>query len=376
MGMTGDQSLGQARELYQAGKKIDARDVLVKAVISDPHNADLWFGLSYCIDDLPKKQDCLERVLFLNKDHPRARVLLEELLLLEFEQSQMPPVNLNTTIPAQPITTPPRKVTRTGVPEQIIANGISIEKPVAVGTRLNTTPIPDGLMIQTGMQAQQKAITAFTVVLAGIFLATFAAEYLPFRGISRQIYFSLVALISLISLILIFLKFRSSETWSKALRRGYGEKMVGSLLESLDTDHVIAHDVQTGYGTINHLIICKNGNVILIDVKTDMGRVSVQHGRLSINGRKQGQEFYWQTLRNSEYIRDEFSRLVGIKVHVTPVIVFTHAYVPYLPAFSQVFLMNQKYILRFIEGSGPQKYARAIWSKREALMTFLSQPLW
>ena len=61
--------LDKARLLFKENKPVEARNVLINAVRNDPKNPDIWFGLSYCLDDAEQKKDCLERVLMLSPSH-------------------------------------------------------------------------------------------------------------------------------------------------------------------------------------------------------------------------------------------------------------------------------------------------------------------
>ncbi len=81
--MTAESELEKARQLFGQGKRDEARNILVKAVRNDPRNQVVWFGLSFCVDDPQQKKDCLEKVLLLSPDHPKAKVMLEQLLIGE-----------------------------------------------------------------------------------------------------------------------------------------------------------------------------------------------------------------------------------------------------------------------------------------------------
>jgi tetratricopeptide (TPR) repeat protein len=81
--MEAESELEKARSLFGQGNRVEAKNVLIKAVRNNPRNPVIWFGLSFCVDDSQQKKDCLEKVLHLSPDHPKARSLLEQLLIGE-----------------------------------------------------------------------------------------------------------------------------------------------------------------------------------------------------------------------------------------------------------------------------------------------------
>jgi hypothetical protein len=104
--------------------------------------------------------------------------------------------------------------------------------------------------------------------------------------------------------------------------------------------------------------------------------VIIQNNDILINDKRPERDFLKQSLWNANLIRDEFSTILGFTPRVTPVLVFTNAFVPYLPIIQKVFILNKKYLLRFITASQPQKNSLKIWQKKEALIEFLNQPRW
>jgi|FLYN01.1.fsa_nt_gi tetratricopeptide (TPR) repeat protein len=82
---------GMVREginAYRAGKKEEARALLLRAVEIDQYNEQAWLWLSAVVDSPEEQRTCLENVLTINPNNERARQGLE---LLSKEPSAAPP---------------------------------------------------------------------------------------------------------------------------------------------------------------------------------------------------------------------------------------------------------------------------------------------
>ncbi len=62
-----------AIEAFKAGRRADARNLLSRAVLSDPHSEQAWLWLAGAVDDPLQQRDCLERVLAINPANQAAR---------------------------------------------------------------------------------------------------------------------------------------------------------------------------------------------------------------------------------------------------------------------------------------------------------------
>jgi hypothetical protein len=60
-------------EAFKAGRREDARNLLSRAVRSDPHSEQAWLWLAGTVDDPAHQRDCLERVLAINPASQPAR---------------------------------------------------------------------------------------------------------------------------------------------------------------------------------------------------------------------------------------------------------------------------------------------------------------
>jgi len=70
--MMGDE-LRQGIAALKAGRRAEARQLLIQAVSANPKDAAAWLWLSRCVDDADRRQECLERALHLAPADESAR---------------------------------------------------------------------------------------------------------------------------------------------------------------------------------------------------------------------------------------------------------------------------------------------------------------
>jgi tetratricopeptide (TPR) repeat protein len=64
---------------FQSGDREKAARILARALQINPRDADAWYWLSACVDDLEKKRYCLQRVLLIDPEYLKARWRLDRL---------------------------------------------------------------------------------------------------------------------------------------------------------------------------------------------------------------------------------------------------------------------------------------------------------
>ena len=75
---------------------------------------------------------------------------------------------------------------------------------------------------------------------------------------------------------------------------------LGEILSRLDPDEYKIYDeIQTPYGKIDHVVIKSNGGVFLIEVKPQLGKVTVKNGTLLIDGKKGEKNLVREARRNT-----------------------------------------------------------------------------
>lgn len=92
--MTSAELLRQAVEAARAGRKVEARDLFIQVVDSEPRNEIAWMWLTGLVDDLEDKIVACENVLAINPANEKVKAYLQKLL----QQREVPkPVLLNST---------------------------------------------------------------------------------------------------------------------------------------------------------------------------------------------------------------------------------------------------------------------------------------
>jgi hypothetical protein len=153
----------------------------------------------------------------------------------------------------------------------------------------------------------------------------------------------------------------------RAIRGAKGEEKVGSILESLGTDYLVIHDVVSPYGNIDHIVISKQNGIFLLETKAHGGRVSVNDGRLLVNGHDPEKDFIAQCLNNTYWLREKIQSLTGFQVWITPVLVFTNAFVERTAPIKGVTIVNKKFLLNILQRSNTKAQNLAVWENREKI---------
>ncbi len=81
--LPGSELLRQAVSLVKSGEKSKARVILASLVNDEPLNETAWLWLSVCVETDKQKIECLNRVLSINPNHPKAKQALVRLGLVE-----------------------------------------------------------------------------------------------------------------------------------------------------------------------------------------------------------------------------------------------------------------------------------------------------
>ena len=83
-------NLEQAVSALKSGQRTRARQLLINIVREDPKHAPAWYVLSFVVDELQHKIDCLQRVVKYAPAHNKAQALLQELELSNHGDSSNP----------------------------------------------------------------------------------------------------------------------------------------------------------------------------------------------------------------------------------------------------------------------------------------------
>ena len=163
----------------------------------------------------------------------------------------------------------------------------------------------------------------------------------------------------------------------RATRGAVAEEKVGDILDELlaisADDYLVLHDVKCPYGNIDHIVICRAGPVFLIETKAHGGRVEVQGDILLINDKNPEKNFISQTLRNTYWLRDEINTVTGTTPWITPIIVFSNAFVKPSKPIKGIRIINKKYLLQVITGwNHPNSLPVKAWEQKEKILSRFS----
>lgn len=165
---------------------------------------------------------------------------------------------------------------------------------------------------------------------------------------------------------------RKKKEERRAVRGAIAEERVGDLLEELSEDYCVFHDIESPYGNIDHIVLGKYSGVFLIETKSHGGKVSIVDGRLLVNGKLPEKDFIAQALMNTYWLRDRISEIVGVKVWITPIIVFTNAFVSPTKPVKGVSVINKKYLHDLINKTNRSGVTAAkLWEIREDIEEIL-----
>jgi hypothetical protein len=158
----------------------------------------------------------------------------------------------------------------------------------------------------------------------------------------------------------------------RADRGAAAEEVIGELLSDLGEDFFVLNDITSSYGNIDHIVIGKNNGVFLIETKAHGGRVEILSDGLKVNEKPPEKDFIAQALNNTYWLRGEIEKVTGNKVWITPVLVFTNAFVPAGKPIRGVYVVNKKFLPNILHRSSKSSTdLLAVWDMRWQLGTHL-----
>jgi hypothetical protein len=153
----------------------------------------------------------------------------------------------------------------------------------------------------------------------------------------------------------------------RAIRGAKGEERIGTDLDDLGEDYLVIHDVTSPYGNIDHIVISQQNGVFLIETKAHGGRVSAVNGRLLVNGHEPEKDFIAQALRNTYWLRDRIRDATDVEIWITPIVVFSNAFVERATPIKGVTVTNRKFIRDILQRPNSRVYNPSIWENREKI---------
>ncbi len=86
--------------------------------------------------------------------------------------------------------------------------------------------------------------------------------------------------------------------------------------------------------------------IFLPETRSHRGPVSTTGRKILVNGREPEIDFVAQAFKNSYWLRNEMERLLKVKPWITPVVVFTNAFVKFGRPVKGVRVVNCKFLLQ------------------------------
>ena len=157
----------------------------------------------------------------------------------------------------------------------------------------------------------------------------------------------------------------------RAIRGAVAEEMIEQILDQLDDEHFILHDIESNFGNIDHVVLSKNHGVFLIETKSHGGKVTVVDGKIRVNGNWPEKDFISQTIRNTYWLAEQLRLITSITAWVNASIVFTNAFVERSRPIKGITVTNKKFLLSNIRQARKPLPAQ-IWDARETVAARLT----
>ncbi len=307
-----DELITQGIAMVQAGDKKQARQLLGEAIRKYPDDERSWGWFYNVAENDTERLRCIKEVLRINPNNERAKQLLEKL------------------------------------------RG-SVQSSTEAGK-------------STREMANTRRKSAVWIALIGI---SVIAIFLFILTHSQVIMGSGVGLILLLVLFIISRSVlersvdRKLKEEKRAIRGAKAEELIGELLDGLPEDYLVLNDIESPYGNIDHIVISKTNGIFLIETKAHGGKVKVDRDTLLVNGKLPEKDFIAQALKNSYWLKEEISSLIGPTLWITPVLVFANAFVSPTKPVKGVKIVNKKYLISALSHQGSRNAMNAqIWEQR------------
>jgi hypothetical protein len=151
----------------------------------------------------------------------------------------------------------------------------------------------------------------------------------------------------------------------RAIRGARAEEKIGEMLAELPEGYFVLHDIGSPYGNIDHIVISRSNGVFLIETKSHGGKITVEGDTLLVNSKLPEKDFIAQALNNSFWLKKEISDLIGPTPWITPILVFTNAFVVPSKPIKNVRIINKKHLISALTRQGSRNSSNdQIWEQR------------
>lgn len=296
--------LQQAANLLKIGRKYEAYQLIVTVIQQEPRNKIAWYGLSWCFDNSQDRRYCLNQVLDIDPNYAQA---IRDL-------GRLGPPAIEPSSPKPTIAKNKQRASSLEATIYFLPADESEE---------NDTPEED-----------EKEEVHYETHQAGQYALEMAEKM--------------------------------RKEWQAWKQGAEGEVKIGKILEQLTPNNfLVLHDITGNYGNIDHMVIGRAGSIFMIETKAHRGKIWTKGGELIINDHEPEKDFIGQTLRNSFFLRDHIATIIGEKPWVTPILVFTNAFVYYSKPIKGVHIINKKFLVETIEKNEKANNTnQMVWQKR------------
>ena len=229
----------------------------------------------------------------------------------------------------------------------------------------------------TRIMARKRRSSALWITLLGI--AALLAVWVIFTKSNTLGIGGISTLVSLI-LILVLPNFikglmrRKFNQMDRAVHGARGEEQIGAMLDRLSTDFFVLHDIECPYGNIDHIVISKYQGLFMIETKSHWGKVETLGDKIMVNGKPPEKDFIAQALKNAYWLKDMVGKIIGQTPWITPIIVFTNAFVPPTKPIKGIHIINKKYLSALLQRNiGSNTLHTQIWEEKDEIMNRLKQ---
>jgi hypothetical protein len=126
------------------------------------------------------------------------------------------------------------------------------------------------------------------------------------------------------------------------------EEKTGAIIEGLPEGNFIIHDLDTGRGNIDHILIGPKG-VFTLEVKSHRGTVTFENGSLLRDGKPFEKDFLKQAWAECLAVRGILAKWDIKEPNAEPLIVFSNAFVKVRSKANGVSVINLKFLPAFLE---------------------------
>ena len=141
----------------------------------------------------------------------------------------------------------------------------------------------------------------------------------------------------------------------QAARGADAELKVAEALAGDPENLLVQHNVAGPYGDLDHVIVRRNGAIVVIDTKSHRGRVTDMEGRLQLNGRSFEKDIVRQARGNAMRLKDQFQSQLQLRVYVHAALVFPNAYVAVRKPVQGVDVAHLSYLATYLNRLPPDR---------------------